>query len=137
MPIFGWVIKKAGYLPASGEGEFSGMLIDQLESMQSFLQHGGNLFIFPEGTRSRDGKIGNLNRGALKIARLCNAPVYILRLANTDKLFTPGKFLFNTRIKNTISLKIIDRIQPACQHKMPSAAMLEQRVLQAYREQQK
>lgn len=136
MPIFGWVIKKAGYLPASGNGQFSGMMIEQLESMQSFLQGGGNLFVFPEGTRSRDGKIGSLNRGALKIARLCHAPVYVLQLANTDKLFTPGKFLFNTRIKNTISLKIIDRIQPACQpnHNMSSTAMLEQRVLKAYRE---
>ncbi|MBU4264057.1 MAG: 1-acyl-sn-glycerol-3-phosphate acyltransferase [Proteobacteria bacterium] len=137
MPIFGWVLKKAGYLPASGKGQFAGMMIDQLESMKSFLQRGGNLFIFPEGTRSRDGKIGNLNRGALKIARLCNAPVYVLQLANTDKLFTPGKFLFNTRITNTISLKIIDCIQPTHPDNMPSTAILEQRVLKAYRKQQK
>ncbi len=134
MPIFGWIIKKAGYLPATGEGQFARLMIDQVETMKSYLQDGGNLFIFPEGTRARDGKIGPLNRGALKIARLCKAPVYVLQLSNTDKLFPPGKFLFNTRKKNTIRLEIIGRIEPDYENSITSAAMLEERVRQVYRE---
>jgi 1-acyl-sn-glycerol-3-phosphate acyltransferase len=136
IPIFGWVIRKSGYFPAAGQGQFSGIMIDQLETMKGYLRSGGNFFIFPEGTRSRDGKIGPLNRGALKIARLCQAPVYVLLLSNTDKLFTPGKFLFNTRVENTISLKIISRIEPDQRNDVPSAAGLEAQVLQAYREHQ-
>ena len=57
------------------------------------------------------------------------------RLHNTDKLFTPGKFLFNTRIKNTISVKIIDHITPGrCQGSSLHKGTLEQRVRQAFDE---
>ncbi len=112
IPIFGWVLRNSGYFPADSEGKFARMMIDQVEGMKDYLAGGGNLFVFPEGTRSRDGNIGPLNKGALKIARLCRAPVYVLYLCNTDKLFTPGKFLFNTRIQNTIKIAIVDRIDP-------------------------
>jgi 1-acyl-sn-glycerol-3-phosphate acyltransferase len=131
-PIFGWMLKKSGYLPASSEGRFSRLMIEQMETMGQYLKDGGNLFIFPEGTRSRDGKIGNLNQGALKIARMCKAPLYVLQLRNTDKLFTPGKFLFNSRIPNHISIKIIARIAPDYHNNPPSTAQLEQKVRQAF-----
>lgn len=136
MPIFGWIIRKSGYLPSTSEGRFSKMMIEQMETMPSFLATGGNLFVFPEGTRSRDGKLGMLHNGVFKIARMCKAPIYVLQVNNTDKLFTPGKFLFNTRIQNSISVKIIDRIEPDYVNNPPSAAQLEQRVRQAYAERQ-
>jgi 1-acyl-sn-glycerol-3-phosphate acyltransferase len=134
MPIFGWVLKNAGYIPAAGEGRFARLMIDRMESMAGYLRSGGNLFIFPEGTRSRDGRIGALNRGALKIARLCGAPVYVLLLSNTDKLFPPGRFLFQTGTENTISLRILDRIEPDYRDRMPSVAVLEEQVMKVYRE---
>ncbi|EKD35914.1 MAG: Phospholipid/glycerol acyltransferase, partial [uncultured bacterium] len=96
------------------------------------LKDGGNIFIFPEGTRSRDGRIGNLNSGALKIARMCKAPIYVLQLKNTDKLFTPGRFWFNTRQPNTIGVKLIERIEPDYLHNSPSTAELLLRVRQAF-----
>jgi 1-acyl-sn-glycerol-3-phosphate acyltransferase len=137
IPIFGWIITRAGYLPATSEGQFAKLMIRQMDSMPQYLKAGGNLFVFPEGTRSRDGKLGNLNRGAFKIARICRAPIYVLEIRNTDKLFTPGKFLFNTRMKNSISVQIIDCIEPDYQQNPPSIAELELRVRQVYCERQK
>lgn len=133
MPIFGLIIRKSGYFPASGEGQFTTMMIRQMETMKDFLDKGGNLFIFPEGTRSRDGRIGELNKGAMKIARLCKAPIYVLQLAHTNRLFIPGKFLFQTRVNNTISLKILKRIEPDYEQHIPSTTELEQQVKEAYR----
>ena len=130
-PVFGWMIKKSGYLPATSEGRYSGLMIEHMETMAKYLEAGGNLFIFPEGTRSRDGKIGTLNKGAFKIARMCKAPLYVLQLRNTDKLFTPGKFLFNTRVHNTISVKIVEHIDPDYENDPPSTAKLELQVRQA------
>ncbi len=130
VPIFGWLIRNAGYFPADGEGEFSGMMIDQVGGMGEYLAGGGNLFVFPEGTRIRDGAVGPLNRGALKIARLCKAPIYVLRLQGTEKLFTPGRFFFNTRRRNTISLEIVDCIEQDTAEAF-SLSMLEDRIRQA------
>jgi len=134
IPIFGRIITGLGYLPATGEGPFAKMMIGQMDKMGQYLQHGGNLFVFPEGTRSRNGKLGELHRGVFKIARLCQAPIYVLEIRNTDKLFTPGKFIFNTRVDNTTSVKLIGCIEPDYQHRPPAASELEQRVRQAYSE---
>lgn len=132
MPIFGSIIARAGYLPDSGEGRFSAVMISQMETMSEYLKDGGNLFIFPEGTRSRDGSLGQLNKGAMKIARLCEAPLYVLQVHNTDKLFTPGKFLFTTRRVNIISLQILERIAPDYHNNPPSTAQLEEYVHHAF-----
>jgi 1-acyl-sn-glycerol-3-phosphate acyltransferase len=112
VPIFGWLIRTAGYFPATATGKFAGLMLTQMESMESYLAAGGNLFIFPEGTRGRDGRIGTLNQGALKIARHCGAPVHVLCLRNTDRLFIPGVFFFSTRTPNCISVRQVDHFLP-------------------------
>ncbi|MDK9708498.1 MAG: 1-acyl-sn-glycerol-3-phosphate acyltransferase [Desulforhopalus sp.] len=131
-PIFGWMIRKSGYLPATSEGRYSGLVVQHMETMESYLKKGGNLFIFPEGTRSRDGKIGKLNKGAFQITRMCKAPLYVLQLHNTNRLFTPGKFFFNTRQKTTISVNIIEHIVPDYHNNPPTTTELLQQVQQIY-----
>ena len=128
LPFFGWVVRKAGYLPSESRGKYASLLIDQLGNMEAYLKSGGNLFVFPEGTRSRDGQLGALQQGALKIARLSQAPIYVLRLRNTDKLFPPGKFLFQTRAQNSISLTLVERIEAGG---LPAAQVME-RIRAAY-----
>ena len=112
IPIFGWVLKSAGYLPSSTEGRFSGLMLKQLEGLQNYLAEGGNLFIFPEGTRSRSGEPTALQPGALKLARLTKAPLAVFRIDNTHALFPPGRFLFNASQKNTIRISFVTSILP-------------------------
>lgn len=116
VPIFGWVLRAAGFFPATATGKFGAIMLKQMDKMQEYLAEGGNLFIFPEGTRSRNGRVGTLNQGALKIARHCQAPIYVLCIQNTDRLFTPGKFFFFTRRPNTITMSIVDHITPDFQN---------------------
>jgi len=112
VPIFGWMLKQSGYIPSTSEGRLSELMIDRIDAMDDYLASGGNLFIFPEGTRSRDATIGRLNKGAFKIARLCQAPIKVVYIRNTHKLFTPGKFLFNTLVSNIITVTQIAGIVP-------------------------
>ena len=112
VPIFGWIMKQSGYIPSTSEGKLSELMIDSFDTMDDFLASGGNLFIFPEGTRSRDGSISRLNRGAFKIAKLSRTSIHVLYIRNTDKLFMPGKFLFNTLVSNTITVEQIAVLEP-------------------------
>jgi len=112
MPVFGWMLKTSGYIPSSSEGNASSGIIENMERMGDYLSSGGNLFIFPEGTRSRDGKLGKFNDGAFKIARRFGAPIKVLQIKNTNNLFRPGKFLFNTCNKNTIEVRLIENLNP-------------------------
>ncbi|MBU0943125.1 MAG: 1-acyl-sn-glycerol-3-phosphate acyltransferase [Proteobacteria bacterium] len=134
-PVFGWLIKTSGYLPASTEGAHGRRMIEEMETMGDFLGSGGNLFVFPEGTRSRDGNIGPLQKGVFKIARMYRCPLYVLGLSGTDKLFTPGKFLFNTRQENSIRVTILDRLEPEPESGPVSIIDLEKKVRQIFRAQ--
>lgn len=126
LPVFGWLLQGSGYLPATTEGRFSRIMIMQMEKMADYLDQGGNLFIFPEGTRSRTGRLTSFNRGAFKIARLCKAPVVVVRIANSNKLFTPGTFRFNTANTNTITMHVVGTIPSDTGHAAPSPAKMEE-----------
>ena len=124
IPVLGMVAKHAGYIPSSGRGRYAELLLNSLEAITANLEQGGNIIIFPEGTRSRDGRIGDLQKGAFKIAKYCKAPIQVLKVGNTNKLFPPGKFLFNTCIDNTISLKRVGELAPQNESKQFNAEYL-------------
>ena len=103
VPLFGWLMKTSGFIPAATRGRLLTLMIERIEALDGFLRSGGNLFIFPEGTRSRDGSLGPFNQGAFKVAGHCRAPIQVLRITGTNQLFTPGRFLFNASVSTTIA----------------------------------
>ncbi|MEN8243278.1 MAG: lysophospholipid acyltransferase family protein [Thermodesulfobacteriota bacterium] len=112
VPVFGWMVKQSGYIPSTAHGGLSALMIEGIESVEGFLESGGNLFIFPEGTRSRDGAVGRLNNGAFKIARRCQAQIQVIKIGGTGKLFVPGRFLLNTLVPGTITVEQITVVEP-------------------------
>jgi 1-acyl-sn-glycerol-3-phosphate acyltransferase len=113
IPFFGRMLQWSGYIPSSAEGRFADMMIQRLERMDAFLADGGNLIVFPEGTRSPNGRLGRLNKGAFKIARSCRAPIEVLFIRNTDRMFRRGSFAFDTRGPNVIRLERVGSIDAA------------------------
>ncbi len=127
-PVFGWILKISGYLPSSTEGIHAQRMITEIENMGEFLGNGGNLFVFPEGTRKRGTVPSEFHKGVFKIARMYRCPVYVLSIHNTDKLFMPGKFFFNTRTDNCIRLKMLSCLTPADGQKTISVTALAENV---------
>ena len=107
VPIFGWFLRKAGYVPSSPTEMYGPAMINHLESIKRQLAAGGNLFVFPEGTRGRQGRIAPFNKGVFSIARYCNTGLKLVLIRNTDRLFRPGSFSFETRGKFTVSMELI------------------------------
>jgi len=112
IPVFGWLLRQSGYLPSLTEESNVVLMVQQIQEMKAYLASGGNLFVFPEGTRSRDGRISPFNKGAFRIARICQGPIRVLVIRNTHRLFPPGRFLFNTTESFTISVKLAGRLEP-------------------------
>lgn len=82
-----------GAVPVSrAGGAYEGLI----EGAQQVLGAGSSLLIFPEGTRSRDGKLGEFRTGALRIAKEFDVPLLPVALVGTNSLlpksgkFTPG-----------------------------------------------
>lgn len=69
--LFGWFIRKLGAFPvARGSGDMS-----VIDDSINILKSGRNLVIFPEGTRSKDGKVGKGKTGVAMIAAKSGADV--------------------------------------------------------------
>jgi 1-acyl-sn-glycerol-3-phosphate acyltransferase len=111
VPIFGWFLKKAGYVPSPSSEIFDPAMAANLENIKSHLDSGGNLFVFPEGTRSR-GRLLPFNKGVFSIARYCRTGVKLVFLENTDALFPPGSFSFRMGARTTVSAQLLGSLEP-------------------------
>lgn len=66
VPLIGWNMWLNGYIPIERGNEESGRLC--LEKSRDWLAKGSSVLYFPEGTRSRDGKLLPFKMGAFKLA---------------------------------------------------------------------
>jgi 1-acyl-sn-glycerol-3-phosphate acyltransferase len=115
VPVFGWLLKHSGFIPPDSQGRLSALMIERIEALDGFLASGGNLFVFPEGTRSRDGSLGPFNKGAFKIARHCQAPIQVLKITGTGEVFAPDRFLFKALNPITITVERVAMVDPEYQ----------------------
>jgi 1-acyl-sn-glycerol-3-phosphate acyltransferase len=78
----------AGVLPVrrSGGGSFEAMLA----AARPALEAGRVVVIYPEGTRSTNGNVGEFRSGALRLARECGVPVVPVALTGTADVLPKG-----------------------------------------------
>ena len=124
VPVFGWFLKNYGYMSSGSDDTGGQAMISNLEDIKQHLASGGVLFMFPEGTRSRDGNLAPFNKGVFTIARYCNAPLRLILIRGTHKLFQPGYCLFHTHEHNEIQLELIGSLNPDYRSKNFSIAAL-------------
>ena len=61
-----------------------------LAAATRLLAAGHDVIVFPEGTRSRDGQIGDFRRGAARLAAAASAPLVPAGISGTRALLPPG-----------------------------------------------
>ena len=78
----------AGVLPVrrNGGGGFEAMLA----AARPALEAGRTVVIYPEGTRSTNGSVGEFRSGALRLARECGVPVVPIALTGTADVLPKG-----------------------------------------------
>lgn len=87
IPVFGWLIRKLGAFPVTrGKGDFS-----VINESVSRLKEGKRLVIFPEGTRSKTGKVGKGKTGVALIAARAGVPVVPAGIVFKKKLHFRSK----------------------------------------------
>ena len=102
-PIFGGVVRLADYYPVM-EGADEG--IDRLRER---VAEGYSVVVFPEGTRSVDGKIGRFHKGAFYLAEALNVPVTPLLIHGANEGIPKSSIYVNNAY---ITLKFLPAIAP-------------------------
>ncbi|MBE6859847.1 MAG: 1-acyl-sn-glycerol-3-phosphate acyltransferase [Ruminococcus sp.] len=88
--LFAWLISSLGAFPVSrGKGDTSA-----IDTSVEKLKSGRNLVIFPEGTRSKDGKVGKGKTGAALVSAMSGAKVVPVGI-----VFEGTKLRFRSKIR--------------------------------------
>ena len=90
VPVLGSLISAVGTYPLPRE---SISPRKSLELALKILEKGRVLVLFPEGTRSRDGKLGNFRKGTAWIAKRSGVPVVPVRIVGSFEAWPPHRAL--------------------------------------------
>jgi 1-acyl-sn-glycerol-3-phosphate acyltransferase len=106
IPIFGHAMRKAGYISIDRNNRKSA--IESLEIAANKIKSGVSVLIFPEGTRSRDGKIRPFKKGGFVLAMDSGVPIVPVVIKGTYAIMTKGKFRVNPGHVSMVIHKPID-----------------------------
>ncbi|CAI7923957.1 unnamed protein product [Closterium sp. NIES-53] len=88
IPIVGWSMFLTGHVPLKRMDKRSQM--ECLKKCLELLQQGTPVLFFPEGTRTKDGKLSDFKKGAFSIAAKAGVPVVPITLIGTGALMPSG-----------------------------------------------
>jgi 1-acyl-sn-glycerol-3-phosphate acyltransferase len=73
IPLFGWAIAAVGMIKIDRSNREKAL--QSMEEAQQIINKGVSVVVFPEGTRSFDGKIQKFKKGGFVIALKCRIPI--------------------------------------------------------------
>jgi 1-acyl-sn-glycerol-3-phosphate acyltransferase len=91
IPVFGWAMTAAGFIPIDRSDRRRA--IESLDNASDRIRSGRALILFPEGTRSRDGKLGPFKKGPFHLALRAGVPVVPVAISGSRALWSPGSWL--------------------------------------------
>src|ERR671916_2918085 len=91
IPFLGWHLQRAGHIPIN-----RGSTAESIESLQRaarLLGGGVSAFLFPEGTRTRDGSLQPLKKGGFRLALESGLPVVPVTIVGTRRAMPRGSMV--------------------------------------------
>lgn len=84
--VVGWFLRSQGVIPVKAGGSD----VDAYRQARAILDGGDVLVVFPEGTRSRDGRLADPRPGVGLLATRLGVPVLPVGVSGTDRFLPPG-----------------------------------------------
>lgn len=89
VPLMGWAMVAMGCFFVSRRN--SAQDLDVLRGVEEGLKKGKRVVIFPEGTRTRDGNLLPLKKGAFRVAQNAGVPVCPVAIAGSFHIAAPSR----------------------------------------------
>ena len=92
IPFMGWHLTRAGHIPIDrGSTERA---VASMQRAADYLQQGICAFVFPEGTRSRDGRLHGFKKGGFKLAMQARVPIIPVTIVGSRQVLPPDEIIF-------------------------------------------
>src|SRR5829696_6850083 len=91
IPFLGWHMRRSGQIPIN-----RGSTADSIESLRRaarLLGGGVSAFLFPEGTRTRDGSLQPLKKGGFRLALESGLPIVPVTIVGTRRAMPRGSMV--------------------------------------------
>jgi 1-acyl-sn-glycerol-3-phosphate acyltransferase len=109
IPVIGWMMRMAGDIPLDRSDRRSGTRM--LLTARRFLQQKCSVMIFPEGTRSADGRVGRFNDGAFHLAIKAGVPVLPVVVEGSSNCLPKKTWKFGPPLQ--IRLRVLPPVETA------------------------
>ncbi|BAI80972.1 1-acyl-sn-glycerol-3-phosphate acyltransferase [Deferribacter desulfuricans SSM1] len=106
LPFFGWVLKRMDFIPVNRENPREAL--KSLIAASKLLKEGDSILMFPEGTRSKDGKLQEFKQGGFILAKRSNLDILPFVIKGTDKVLRKDSKKINPFQK--VEIKILPPI---------------------------
>ena len=125
VPVLGPAVKLRGFVPVDRQNR--ARAAEAVEEAVRSLQSGNSFLVFPEGTRSPDGRLQRFKKGVFVMAVKSSAPVIPVSISGSRFIMPKGK---KTLHPGVIRITFHDAV-PAAEFGMESLTELQARVRQA------
>jgi 1-acyl-sn-glycerol-3-phosphate acyltransferase len=106
VPLLGWAMRLASLVPVDRRNREAA--IASLRFAADVLHSGVNMTIWPEGTRSPDGRLLPFKRGPFYLAMETGVPIVPITLAGTHEIWRKGEFAIHPGTATVVFHEPID-----------------------------
>lgn len=107
LPVAGWLLRLGGDISVDRRDKRSRARV--LETSASYLEKKCSVMFFPEGTRSRDGRVRTFSDGSFRLAIKEGVPVLPIAIDGTHEALPKHSIWFNPDVE-TIRVKVLDPV---------------------------
>jgi 1-acyl-sn-glycerol-3-phosphate acyltransferase len=92
IPFMGWHLTRAGHIPIDRSS--TEKAVHSMKKAAGYLKGGICAFVFPEGTRSRDGYLHKFKKGGFKLALQAGVPLIPITIIGSRQVLPPDEIIF-------------------------------------------
>lgn len=92
IPAYGWMMKRFGNVPVPA-GTSPSELKRMFQLAKAALDDGVSLIVFPEGSRTRTGRVGEFKRGAFVMAQQFGYPIVPMSIVGSYQFHRTGDWM--------------------------------------------
>jgi len=108
VPCIGWNMTLNGYIPLRRGNQAS--VQEMMRACERALEAGNPIMMFPEGTRSFDGKLRKFKHGAFSLAKRAEAPVLPIVIEGSGTALPKAGLVLQGH--HPITIRVLDEIPP-------------------------